>query len=61
MIYNTKKDDNIYDKYITEFLTKILNTQTKTQAQLDEEILDKMDLKNIENYLRKKKLKNISK
>lgn len=52
-----------------DYITKILNEYSrtaykkpeKTQAEKDEEILDNMDIKNIENYLRKKKLQNLPK
>jgi phenolic acid decarboxylase len=50
-----------YDQYTAYIIGEIAKMGSrKTQEQLDEEVLDKMDLKNIENYLRKKKLKNIS-
>jgi hypothetical protein len=61
--------NKMYDNYIEDYLTKILNEHKrpaykkpeKTQVEKDEEILDNMDIKTIENYLRKKKLQNLPK
>jgi len=40
---------------------KEMNVYKKPDIQSDEEILEDMDIKIIENFLRKKKLNNISK
>lgn len=49
--YANKKSISIYDQIIKE----------AQETLSDEEILEKMDLKTIENFLRKKKLNNIAK
>lgn len=58
-MFNTKND--MYVSYIKEYMEKINDRAKKTQIEQDEETLDKMDIKNIENYLRKKKLEKIKK
>ena len=59
---NPKTNNDIYLEYINDMLLQMkqFRTPEKTQEEKDEEILDKMDIKTIENYLRKKKLQNIS-
>ena len=53
------------DKYeLLFYYEKYLNVRIvheKTQSEKDEDILETMDVKNIENYLRKKKLQNLNK
>lgn len=63
----TKKYDD-WLEYYTELRKNALynyeknrQIERKTQFESDEEILEKMDLKTIENFLRKKKLSNINK
>lgn len=64
---NPKNNNDIYLEYINDMLLQMKQFRTpektqeeKTQEEKDEEILDKMNIKTIENYLRKKKLQNIS-
>lgn len=60
---NPNLNNNIYLEYINDMILQInefKKTTEKTQEQKDEEILDKMDIKTIEKYLRKKKLQNIT-
>lgn len=66
---NEDYNNKLYNEYLENYLTKILydnqrpayKKPEKTQAEKDEEILDNMDIKTIENYLRKKKLQNLPK
>lgn len=51
--------NNYIDKRYNSYLKGYENE--KPQLEKDEEILDNMDIKTIESYLRKKKLKNINK
>lgn len=50
------------DRYITEKINQLSNLKIKNEEPLsDEEVLERMDMKTIENFLRKKKLNNINK
>lgn len=54
----TTTDYDDWLDYYTELRIKSIEKKSHT-SQTDEEILEKMDLKTIENFLRKKKLNNI--
>lgn len=64
LIMNNLSEQQKYE--ILYFYEKYMHTVRpekieKTQYEKDEEILNKIDIKNIESYLRKKKLQNLNK
>lgn len=62
-IYKEQDYYDWYDSYKKNKLSDMLiNMPSKKQrTKTDEEILEEMDIKTIENFLRKKKLSNINK
>lgn len=64
--YNTHGDEyevsyKYKNNFVDDYLAIMEQHHQQNKEKTDEEILEKMDIKNIENFLRKKKLQNLNK
>ena len=60
-MYKYQDQDVFFNDDYYRFVNKYQDINIKRRIVSDEELLEKMDIKTIENFLRKKKLKNINK
>jgi len=59
-IFSSKDELDKYTKYITDEINRVMGVYTQDARTKEEKILDDIDFKIVEQYVRTKKLKNLN-